>query len=296
MLSAPIARADETPVAEQLFLEGKRLMGEKRYDEACAKFKASHDLDPTATGTLLNLALCHEQVGKVATAWAELRQVAAESVGRREDRVAMANEHIAKLVPVLSYVTIVVPQNARAGGLVVALDTTRIADAAWGTELPIDPGAHEIATSAPGKIGARRRIEIRPNGAHERVVLEPLADVPREPEPPRPAEPEGSQRTVGFLVGGAGIAAAGAGVVFGVLAKNLDDKAKARCPDDRCASPEDAGYSNDEHDASKRWANVANVAVAVGVLAIAGGIVLVLTAKRADVSAQGRSLVLGGRF
>src|SRR5690242_6954553 len=110
----PVARAQDAPsggvtgltVSETLFMAGKEYMREKEYEKACAKFKASHDIDKTATGTLLNLALCHEQINKPASAWAEFRQVTAESMGPREDRFRLAREHEAKLFPILSWVTV----------------------------------------------------------------------------------------------------------------------------------------------------------------------------------------------
>src|SRR6476646_2818243 len=94
---AALAQGGSPSIAEQLFLEGKALMQQQQYELACEKLQASHDLDTTATGTLLNLALCHEQINRTASAWAEFRQVEAESTGRREDRVTLAREHETKL-------------------------------------------------------------------------------------------------------------------------------------------------------------------------------------------------------
>ena len=152
------------------------MMRDKRYDEACAKFKASHDLDKDATGTLLNLALCHEAIDKRATAWAEFRQVAAESAGKREDRVAVAREHEAKLFPLLSYLTIVVEPKTRAPGMKVELDANPIDDAAWGTELAIDPGKHVVRVSAPGRPASEREVVIDAEKVEHRSLAVALAE------------------------------------------------------------------------------------------------------------------------
>src|SRR5215472_1302913 len=63
------AQQASTEVAAQaLFEEGKRLMSEGKYREACAKLADSERLDPGA-GTLLNLAACYEKNAQTASAW-----------------------------------------------------------------------------------------------------------------------------------------------------------------------------------------------------------------------------------
>src|SRR4051812_24565538 len=56
--------------SQALFDEGRRLLEAGNYVEACAKLDESYRLD-AAAGTLLNLALCHEQQGRSASAWFE---------------------------------------------------------------------------------------------------------------------------------------------------------------------------------------------------------------------------------
>ena len=84
---------EASPVAEALYREGKRLIEANRVAEACIKFAESQRVEP-ATGTLLNLANCHEKEGKTATAWAEFTQVAgtADLKGQTR-RAAFAHEH-----------------------------------------------------------------------------------------------------------------------------------------------------------------------------------------------------------
>src|SRR5262245_49529895 len=88
LATGAIARADPPPDvaahAEELFRDGKRLMTEGKYAEACPKLAESHRLDP-AGGTLLTLGLCHEAEGRTATAWAELKEAAA--IGKQTGRL-----------------------------------------------------------------------------------------------------------------------------------------------------------------------------------------------------------------
>src|SRR5438128_11228376 len=77
VLASSFASAQEAPSAasnemraEYLFRTGEKKFDAGKYAEACADFSESLRLGPKL-GTLLNLALCHEMVGKYATAWSE---------------------------------------------------------------------------------------------------------------------------------------------------------------------------------------------------------------------------------
>ena len=77
LLGAPqrsFAQKHEPPVAEALFREGKAAMASGDYERACAKFRASEDIE-SAPGTLFNLAECEEKRGRIATAWTTFGQV-----------------------------------------------------------------------------------------------------------------------------------------------------------------------------------------------------------------------------
>ena len=57
----------DVATAEKLFQEGRRLMANGSIEEACAKFTESQRLDPSS-GTLINLAACHAELGMTASA------------------------------------------------------------------------------------------------------------------------------------------------------------------------------------------------------------------------------------
>jgi len=165
------------PAAQALFRDGRRLMAEGKVSEACAQFAASYALEP-ASGTLLNLALCHEKEGKTATAWGEYRAAARlASEQDRRDRTAAAEERIAALEPKLARVTVVAPTEVP--DLKVTDDDGGPGALNLGTAVPIDPGVHHLRVSAPGYRVWLTKVEI---AAGEQRTVE-IANIEREPLP-----------------------------------------------------------------------------------------------------------------
>ena len=94
--------ANDAAMAETLFEDAKKMMARGDYAAACPKLSESNRLDP-GSGTLTALALCHEQEGKTATAWAEFIQVVSEAQqAGRTDREKFARQHVAALESVIA--------------------------------------------------------------------------------------------------------------------------------------------------------------------------------------------------
>ncbi len=208
VLLVSAARAEESE-AEGMFQEGRALMLEGRFEEACPKLELSQQLEPKV-GTMLNLAVCHERLGMIASAWVEFQQArdAATAEGREEQR-RLAQERIDVLGPRVPWLTVKVPPAIRVEGLAVALDGAPVDDAEWGAPMPIDPGEHVLVAAAPGHEPRQLRFTI---AVSSRKTVTVAALVPLEPEPtpeprarrrprrpteaPAPAEPPPFQRWV----------------------------------------------------------------------------------------------------
>jgi tetratricopeptide (TPR) repeat protein len=176
----------KTVLAEALYQQARALMDAGQLDEACPKFAESYRLDP-ATGTLLNLAACHERQGRLATAWLEFTDaVAAARRDGREDRVRYAQERLAEIEPKLSRLTIVVAPEAQAPDLEIELNGARVGSAALGVPAPVDPGPHEVRASAPGKLPWEAVIEIGAVADRQTVTIPALQPDPAA-ESARPA-------------------------------------------------------------------------------------------------------------
>jgi hypothetical protein len=288
------ARADvsaqDRAAAEALFREGRRLFDNAQFDLACSKLEASWHLDP-ALGTLLNLALCHDQQGKTATAWSEFldAQAQARSAGD-ESRELFARDNASRLEAALSKLRFSL--GAEVGGLSLTLDGRSLSAGTWGSSIPVDPGPHEIVVSAPDREPWRHTVAVGKGPIVVELVIPELA---RKASAPPPAAPKsaparpaarpapirhepaatsgGSSRVAGLVVGAAGVVALGAGGFFGYRAWSEEKTADERCPDRACS--DDRGL--EASGSAKTSADVATACVATGVVALGVGVWLWLS-------------------
>ncbi len=149
----PADASDTKSDSDALFYEGNTLMAQGNAVEACKKFEQSLALMRRG-GSLLNLALCHEAAGKLATAlplFVEALQIAGQD--GHADRQEIAREHIDALRPKLPWIT--VSPTAEPPGLEITIDGVALPRARWGSPTPVDPGAHVVIATAPGASGSR---------------------------------------------------------------------------------------------------------------------------------------------
>lgn len=290
------ARAQPTPadrvLATDLFQRGRAALLAGAYPEACPLLEESQRLDP-AGGTLLNLALCHEQIGRTASAWSEfLEGLSIARREHREDRIKYASEHIAGLEQRLSRLT-VKPTDADLPGLTVERDGTPLRRSAWGVATPVDPGEHSVTVRAPGYLAITQTVTVRDHGDLVTLELPALAPAPvAEPSPAPVVEPDlapvpdpvvdpapvapapvaappraplrRKRAAIALLAFGAG--AALAATVCGVRALQLRDQAERKCSEGRCS---DGAFERNERarrnaDASTTLAVVSGLSAGAG--------------------------------
>jgi hypothetical protein len=286
----PASAQSNSAIAEKLFLDGRALLNAGKVHEACEKFADSQRADP-ALGTLMHLADCHEKDHRPATAWSEFTDAAeqARSAGQH-DRERFAQSHAAALEKQLQKIVIeVAPPVA---GVNVKLDSQPLPSGVIGTEIPLDPGDHELEVTAPGKKPWHRSgLNLGTSTAvtHVAVALEseaapaPLATPPpvaapatvalaTPPPPDEPSMPTGqtAKRIAGWSAATAGV---GLLVIAGFeestsLSRNHDEAKYSSAP----------SQQSEVADQSKTAQTYAIVFGAAGVAAIGVGLFLVLTA------------------
>ena len=230
-LTPRAAIADPTPadrtLAQSLFEQARRQMAAHDYAAACPKLAQSQSLDPSA-GTLLNLAVCHEASGRLATAWVEFSDAAAAARAAHEDtRVSFATTRAQALEPRLAH--LVVTLHGPADGVTATLDGAPVGSAVFTSPLPVDAGTHALVVAVDGKAVWQKAVEVR-DGAS--VAVEVPADALVRASGAAPAGtgtpalaaslsgsgPGSGSRAPAFVVLGVGAAGLVVGSVFGVVA------------------------------------------------------------------------------
>lgn len=321
--SAQSGQSDKV-AADALFDAARDLMDQGRYAEACPKLADSQRLDP-GIGTLLNLGRCYAESGQTASAWATYREAAAAARAEGQaERETLARDEAAKLEPRLTRVVIRVSDAAAAAGVVVKRDGQELPRSLWGVPTPVDPGEHTLEAAAPRKHPHHTKFDARGEGATLEVEVPALSEAPaplpssvgtaaaaqppaRKPatvadSPPSPPSSGGTQRWVGYAIGGVGVAAGVTGVLFGLTGYGQDQDARALCketPDD-CPSIDQIMSLR---EAAQKNYTYSYIAYGIGGALLVTGAVLVLTAPdssdaevAASIGPQGGVVQFRGSF
>ncbi|HPY19943.1 MAG TPA: hypothetical protein PLJ27_18020 [Polyangiaceae bacterium] len=270
----------DAAIAESLFLQGRQAAEELRWEEACAKFEASLRLVRTL-GSLANLAWCHENRGKSASAWAVYRDLlsAAHDKGDTK-RENFALQRLQDLEPRLARIQIIV--NHSPEGLQVRFGDQVLAEGAWNCAIPVDPGSLHLRAEAPGYISQDWTVEV-PDGVRiietevpmlRRVVTPPVKA--RETEATKEVSTETGDDTLAYIFAATAVAGLGVGAYSGIM--TLVKKAEG---DELCTGRYCSEEGLEAHESSKRYANVATISIGAALL-LGGGSVWLFASGSQD--------------
>jgi hypothetical protein len=308
--------------AAELFKQGRAALDAKDFPTACAKLAASLQLE-RATGTFMSLAICEEAQHKLASArqhWQEAAEFA-DATHDALNRGPFARQKLAALDPRVPRLTIHLVEGSPRD-TAVKRDEIAMLPASYDAPFPVDPGAHTIVVTASHHAsrtinvtlaeGEAKTVKVSP-GADDNdaakgtdVPPPPVADTPapEKSPPPQPditpatdgpsAEPmpanTGSLRTVGWVAGGVGVAAVGAGAIFGLIATGAVTSQKQDCSaSSNC--PNLAG-ANSEHSTAETTSTISTIAFIAGGALVATGIFLVLSAPTTQTTSSSTALLL----
>jgi hypothetical protein len=245
--------AAQEAAADALFDSARTAMARHDFDRACEQFRASDKLDPAA-GTELNLADCEEKRGHLASAW-ELFRMVEEKLNPSDERVTVAHGRAQALQARVPRLTLELAADAPKSSS-VRDGSVELGSATFGISLPVEPGSHELVVSAPGFAARSFQIQLAEGEVRSLVVapgapispaVTPLAAAspsgPSQPEPP--AGSGSSGRTLGFALGGVGIAGLGVATITSIMVVSKKSAVDAGCHADKsCTSSAlDAAHS-----------------------------------------------------
>jgi hypothetical protein len=297
------AQSGDTAVALSLFEQGRQLVHDGKFAEACPKLRASYEMVPKL-GTLLNLADCLEKNGQTASAWARFTEAASMADRANEpERADFAKQHASALSAKVS--KLVITLAAPGASVQIKRDGEAVPAAVLGVAMPVDPGKHTIQASAQGKLPWEVTIDVSGPGTTQTLQVPALQDAPvaaPSPAPPPAAsaapaaapppaaaapppatlEPSASdrgsaQKTWGLVVGAAGLASVGASLVLGSMAES----AYGQSNQDGCVNNVCPQSGLDQRNNAYGLANGATYLAIAGAVLVAGGVVLFVTAPSA---------------
>lgn len=256
------AAEDNVAKADALFAEGIKLR-DSNLELACAKFGESLQLNPQAIGTLLNVALCDEKLGRIASSLRRFEEARQRAIELRfpEHRKA-AEEKIAALTPEVPHLAFKFAKQPPPQTKVVVDD--HVVAASDLDDLRVDPGEHVVTVSAPGRITFQTLITI---AQRQRLDV----------EVPALAKPVTSSRPMlGKIVLAGGGAMLVTGAVLGYVAHlryedQFTDTSGSPCKELMNQPPQCTPEGFSAVGRARTLGNVGTILSVVGIAAIAAG-------------------------
>jgi hypothetical protein len=246
--------------ADRLFQEAIKLR-DVNITQACDKFAQALRFNPQAIGTRLNVALCDERLGKIASAVEKFSEVADRAREQNLDEYRkVAEEHLAVLKPNVPHITIKLEDTIGPDFKIVVDDRVVTKDQL--VRLPIDPGERTIVVSAPGRVSHVAKLMFG-KGEHKALTIPILG---------RRSNSRVTLAKVSVIGGGVLLAT---GIGIGLVARSRYNTAIANCPLDPdtdtfvCNEPGEVSAI----DRAKTLGTVGSVVGVVGIVAgVAGGV------------------------
>jgi hypothetical protein len=277
--------------ARAQFQRGIELEQAGNYPEAIQQFREVGQVRMTAQ-VRFHIAYCEEMLGRLVTALGgyDLALADADSVGpdfrsEVETAIARLRDRIPKLF---------IERGSGADAALVQLDGVDLGASSIGVEVPLDPGPHKVTAVAPGYTPFDATVELK-----EREVTKVTLELALAPEPATPPPKErvvivpqqkGPDRTIPYIVGGAGIVVLAAGGALFALRQSTKAELEQDCPDRH-----NCGESNrDTYNRLKVYSVAAPVTAGVGLAAIGTAVALIVFEKKPDKqAAQSKTTWLG---
>ena len=300
-IGSTASAADPTPEdisqARSLGEQGQASLDARRYAEAEKLFTAAAALYSVPPTLPLGAARAMAGQGKLIQARETYNRIVRESdkvqggPAAFKAAVESARTESEAIAPKIGSVTVVVvgPKEAR-----VTLDDGQIPAAAWGLPRPIDPGAHKLAATLAGYKPAESTFTVADGAKVDQqltlvkddsggTVTNPSGGGGTGTGTGQPAagtdggatSAGSSRKTAGYIVGGIGVVGIGVGALTGLVALSDRNKLEKACTNGKCPPAQQSNVN-----AYNTMGTLSTVGFVVGGLALAGGVVLIVTAPK----------------
>lgn len=275
LLSSHAGADEDHTEADKLFLEAQALKEAGKQAEACTKFEEALAKNRNAVGTLLNVAKCSADAGKVATAvklYAQARDLAREH--NLDEHRSAAEAGLAAIGDRVPRLTIAFAE--RPVGVKLVIDDVVFAtDPDSTNELRLDPGSRHIVVTAPDRLPYSTDV----------LLIEGKALAVAIPALGHPVTVTKTRRTIGKILTFSGAALSITGLVVGYVA-NRDYEREIGGPgsmrpcivDPPGSKPLCNAEGYQRTGEARQLGTVGTVVGIVGVAALAAGVVLWFTA------------------
>lgn len=255
--------------ADKLFEDGRKYLVGKEYALACTAFEQSQQADP-AIGTQLNIALCYEEWGKIASAYRAYLEATRLAKLKFDARAKGSQAKADELAPKVPRVTLEVPEDADVGA-VFLFDGKEIDRAKLADDLLVDAGHHVIEVRLSGHPPNKTEIELK-LGERRRIAVE-------VPKPAPQVVVRSTPRRKGRLYGGLVLTTGGvvamsvAGIVALGARQDYKDALDHGCSMGLCDNRTDFNATQD----ARSRANLMSFVGAGGLVLTGVGVYLMLT-------------------
>jgi tetratricopeptide (TPR) repeat protein len=287
LLALPSAAFADKARADKLFEEGRGYLQRKEYQLACTAFEQSHQADP-AIGTQLNIALCYEEWGKLASAYKAYAEAERLAKAKKDNRAKHARKKIDELDPKLGRLRVSIPASADPYSIFL-FDGKEMSREDLVEEQLLDAGTHTIEARVAGAPPKVTTIELK-GGERKSIEIElPVVAKSKDETDKRPGEtmtiegPRNKGKLYGGLaLGGAGLITIGVASYVALIARSDYNDAIAQCPGNICTQ---RGAYDATQDARSK-ANVMTIVGGAGVALVGVGLYLILTSKGEPITVE----------
>lgn len=171
----------------------------------------------------------------------------------------------------------------------VSVDNTPLAERLDGSALRVDPGSHVFTFEVAGQAPITQTLVLKEGekDRHEKIVIgtptptpapAPASVEPDVPPSPPPSSGWTTMRTVGVVMGGAGVAAVAVGSIFGLMASSAWSSSQNECASPTTCTNRPQAVS--DHDAGVTDATISTIGFIAGGALAAGGVALFFMGAR----------------